>query len=174
MWYVNHEGIRLNGANAYGYYDWFAPEEGEEGYILAKHEGTEEEVGVLGVLPKDCVNPFSLKRPWNDCDILVEIVDKIEPIPDEQKWRREPVDDKGWFKLTNPATNKVLTAHKSDWLSITDPVEDKNFLAKMHHYKTAPVWDWTCLVESQGRMRTVWLPINCKHRFGFVCSKPGE
>ena len=38
-WYVNHEGIRLTGANAYGYYDWFAPEEGEEGYILAKHEG---------------------------------------------------------------------------------------------------------------------------------------
>ena len=39
---------------------------------------------------------------------------------------------------------------------------------------TFSVWDWTCLVESQGRMRTVWLPINCKHRFGFVCSKPGE
>ena len=81
--------------------------------------GTEEEVGVLGVLPKDCKNFASNKRPWNDCDKLVEIVDKIEPIPDEQKWRREPVDDKGWFKLTNPATNKVLTAHKSDWLSIT-------------------------------------------------------
>ena len=39
VWYVNHEGINLAGANAYGYYDWFAPEEGEEGYILAKHEG---------------------------------------------------------------------------------------------------------------------------------------
>ena len=41
VWYVNHEGINLAGANAYGYYDWFAPEEGEEGYILAKHEGSE-------------------------------------------------------------------------------------------------------------------------------------
>ena len=81
--------------------------------------GTEEEVGVLGVLPKDCKNFASKKRPWNDCDKLVEMVEKIEPIPDEQKWRREPVDDKGWFKLTNPATNKVLTAHKNDWLSIT-------------------------------------------------------
>ena len=39
VWYVNHEGVNLYGANAYGYYDWFAPEEGEEGYILAKHEG---------------------------------------------------------------------------------------------------------------------------------------
>ena len=39
VWYVNHEGPNLHGANAYGYYDWFAPEEGEEGYILAKHEG---------------------------------------------------------------------------------------------------------------------------------------
>ena len=38
-WYVNDDGIRLHGNNAYGYYDWFAPEEGEEGYILAKHEG---------------------------------------------------------------------------------------------------------------------------------------
>ena len=38
-WYVNYEGMLLTGANAYGYYDWFAPEEGEEGYILAKHEG---------------------------------------------------------------------------------------------------------------------------------------
>ena len=39
VWYTNHEGLNLVGANAYGYYDWFAPEEGEEGYILAKHEG---------------------------------------------------------------------------------------------------------------------------------------
>ena len=38
-WHINWFGARLHGNNAYGYYDWFAPEEGEEGYILAKHEG---------------------------------------------------------------------------------------------------------------------------------------
>ena len=80
--------------------------------------GTEEEVGVLGVLPKDCVNPFSLKRPWNDCDIQVEMVDKIEPIPEAQKWRREPKDENGWFKFTHPETEKVLSAHKTEWLSL--------------------------------------------------------
>lgn len=173
-WHINWYGARLNGNNAYGYYDWFAPEEGEEGYILAKHEGTEEEVGVLGVLDKDCKNFASIKRPWNDCDKQVELVDKIEPIPEKQKWRKEPADENGWFKFTNPETNKVLTAHKVQWLSITDPVEDKVRLAKVHSSITQPLWDWTCLVESQGRMRTVWLPINCKHRFAFVCSKPGE
>ena len=88
--------------------------------------GTEEEVGVLGVLEKDCVNFASIKRPWNDCDKQVELVDKIEPIPEEQKWRKELADDKGWFKLTNPATGKVLTAHKTDWLSITGTMLKQN------------------------------------------------
>merc|ERR1712037_642741 len=173
-WFTNILAISLNGNNAYGFYDWFAPEEGEEGYILAKHEGTDEEVGVLGVLEKDCLNFASIKRPWNDCDKQVELVHKIEPIPEEQKWRKEPADKNGWFMLTNPSTGKVLTAHKNDWLSITDPVEDRDLLAKITSHTFSPLWDWTCLVESQGRMRTVWLPINCKHRFGFVCSKPGE
>ena len=93
--------------------------------------GTEEEVGVLGVLPKDCVNFASIKRPWNDCDKQVEMVDKIEPIPEEQKWRKEPKDKNGWFKLTNPATGKVLTAHKTDWLSLTGTLKrqiDPHFL----------------------------------------------
>jgi hypothetical protein len=81
--------------------------------------GTEEEVGVLGVLDKDCKNFASIKRPWNDCDKQVELVDKIEPIPEKQKWRKEPADENGWFKFTNPETNKVLTAHKVQWLSIT-------------------------------------------------------
>ena len=42
-----------------------------------------------------------------------------EPIPEEQKWRREPADEKGWFMLTNPATGKVLTSHKPLYLGIT-------------------------------------------------------
>ena len=34
--YINEKQI---GNEAYGYYDWQIPDEGEEGYIIAKHEG---------------------------------------------------------------------------------------------------------------------------------------
>ena len=46
------------------------------------------------------------------------MVDKIEPIPEAQKWRREPKDENGWFKFTHPETEKVLSAHKTEWLSL--------------------------------------------------------
>ena len=69
---------------------WTLPQENAEGYIEAYGD-------VLGVA--DLTNPTS----------PVKLEYKIIPISDEQKWYRETADANGWFLLTNPYTERVLT-----------------------------------------------------------------
>ena len=68
---------------------WTLPKENAEGYIEASDE-------VLGVV--NFTDPHS----------YVELVTKITPISEGQKWYRGTASENGWFTLTNPHSGKVL------------------------------------------------------------------
>lgn len=116
---------------------WTLPEENAEGYIEASDE-------VLGV-----VN-------FTDPQSYVELVTKITPISEGQKWYRGTTSKNGWFTLTNPYSGKVLRNFYGYYTII-----DGNWL--INHYYLHTVNDalflfWVCIGYKNER---VPLSISC-------------
>ena len=76
------------------YKKWTLPAEGEEGYIQ------ESNGKVLGVL-----------NGSTESDTEVVLQSKNETMKGGQMWLRGPANSYGWFTLTNPKSNKLLTRH---------------------------------------------------------------
>ena len=73
---------------------WMLPAEGEEGYIK------ESSGKVLGLLDGS-----------TESDTEVVLQSKNESMKGGQIWLRGPANSYGWFTLTNPKSNKLLTRH---------------------------------------------------------------
>ena len=73
---------------------WMLPAEGEKGYIQ------ESNGNVLGVLDES-----------TESDTEVVLQSKNESMKGGQIWLRGPANSYGWFTLTNPKSNKLLTRH---------------------------------------------------------------
>ena len=50
---------------------------------------------------------------------VINLIEKDDPISDQQIWLRSIHDENGWFTLTNPHSGKILTASGSTDLTVT-------------------------------------------------------